>query len=183
MKNLYSDLNKAAIDLIIQAYHDGAHDELELLGISIDVAEKLCNMPTRAYFTLGNFRGSVMSFSANNERLVLLIDHLEKETEKSHQIDQLIELGAPHNMLEKIAKLTRIEFQRRCKLLHGVKERRGRAKNLTQTESVQVNHVSNQIKAASPNLDDLTYFIELGRKTGIDLYRIWTFLNTENSDL
>lgn len=176
--NLYFEINRAAIDLIVRAYRDGNHKELEQLGIPVGIAKSLANMRTCTYIALLNFRGAIMEFRSDTKRLALLIEHMEQQSDRDYKVNELLQLGATQPMLARLAAVDRAEFQRKCRLL-GIdsKSCRGKPRNLTNEESLQVIDALQCIDIEDP----LLRWIQLGRGTGIPLGLIWRFLNAEGS--
>jgi len=179
--NLYFDINRATIELIVRAYRDGNHEELKQLGIPVGIAKSLAEMRTGTYVALLNFRGAIIDFKSNVKRLGLLIEHMEQQNERDHKINELLQLGASQPMLSQIAAIDRKEYQKRCKLL-GINSSscRGKPRNLSDDECIRVMNTVQETGKASIE-DPLLRWILLGRGTGIPLNLIWRFLSAEGS--
>ncbi len=176
--NLYFDINRAAIELIVRAYRDGNHQELEQLGIPVELARSLAEMRTATYVALANFRGAVIDFKSNAKRLAMLIEYMEQQSDRDYRVNELLQLGAPQPMLAQLAAVDRGEYQRKCKVL-GIHSNsfRGKPRNLTNEESLLVMNTLREIAVDDP----LLRWMMLGRITRIPLNLIWRFLNAEGS--
>ncbi|MCF6236938.1 MAG: DUF2857 domain-containing protein [Gammaproteobacteria bacterium] len=173
--NLYFDLNRATIDLIVRVWREGQHEELKQLGIPVEIAALLARMRTSSYMDLINFRGSIINFTSDNNRLVLMIKHMEQKSLRDEQVNKMIQMGAPQPLLYDIATVDRAEFQCRRKIL-GVASGSGKPRNLSKSETLKVLDTLQQITTPDP----LVGWLTLGESTGISLTPVWYFLKPNN---
>jgi len=181
VKDFDSEYNAFMIQFITKIYN---HDKLEYLtqmGVSVELAEMISDLPLKDAEKLARTRGCFGGQGFFKEDIVRLkLRNMKHQESRDRLLDKLIELGASHAMMHDLTGMESIEWRDRRKKLGMPQGASGRPSALNDTESTQVQNTWFRYRDEG---DDLLRLIYVGCETGIPLSRIWQFLKTPDGDL
>ncbi|WP_020406845.1 STY4526/YPO1902 family pathogenicity island replication protein [Hahella ganghwensis] len=165
-----SEINKVALDCVINAYINADIDLLNKFGLSIDTARELTSLTVCEAAQLAKSGAALFELSWNDKMVqhVVRSIKLNGKPEYLELVDQLIKHQAPNSLIQFFFDFNAAELAKRRELL-GMGVWRGRDQRLTLSEREQIKLVwqqSSKSKVPEKCLD-------LAIETGIPLRRSW----------
>lgn len=173
--NFDSELNAFLIRSVTKAYNYKALDQLDRLGVSLEMAEMISNLPLRDAEKLSLSRGCIGDAKIMEDIVQLKLRNMQHEDSRDKLYDKLIQMGASHAMMYDLSGMDVSEFRARRKKIGLPKASAGRPSALNDSESTSVQNAWHRYKDEE---DDLVRLVYVGCETKIPLSRIWQFLKT-----
>lgn len=171
--NFDSELNAFLIRSVTKAYNHKALDQLDRLGVSLEMAEMISNLPLRDAEKLSLSRGCIGDAKIMEDIVQLKLRNMQHEDSRDKLYDKLIQMGASHAMMYDLSGMDVSEFRARRKKIGLPKASAGRPSALSDSESTAVQNAWHRYKDEE---DDLVRLVYVGCETKIPLSRIWQFL-------
>ncbi len=138
-KNRNSKINRAVIDVVIDAMVEHDSRFISSLGISTETLELLKNLTaTELQRLLNGFGAQLINVSINDQAAALFRDHIQAESGNDDTLDQAIRLGARYNMLKELTGVSRQEYENRRSILKLNSPARGRIELLSEADEIRV---------------------------------------------
>ena len=113
----YTDINKVAIESIIEWYESGDYDAILRTGLSLECVERIRNLKANELLKLASNRKPFIECIWDEHKVNHLIDTIKLFGNINKNIDELIKLKASINMVVFISGMAREEVVRKRKLL------------------------------------------------------------------
>lgn len=168
----YSNINRAAIILAVEAFR--SNDELILSQLGLNnldssTIDSLRNMSINHLACTQDFRGLLVNMNFDSRQVGLFISLASRRTQEDEQIDKLIRYGMRQGMLEHLKGVTRREFDSRRTRLQLPANARGRIETLCESDELLV---LRSWQSLSLKIDDLLQrYIALHEDTLVSLDR------------
>ncbi len=173
--NFDCEFSAFLIRSITKLFNHRKYDELAELGVNIETAKKISNLPLSDAEKLSFSRGRIGKVLVLDDIIQLKLRHIQHEASRDKLYDKLIQMGASHAMMHELSGMDATEFRERRNHLGLPKASAGRPSALTDNESTQVLNTWQRFKGEE---DDLVRLVYVGCETNIPLSRIWQFLKT-----
>ena len=167
-------LNRLVLDHIIHGIVTGDHGLASQLGITAAMARQLTELRTGEINRLANLRGCIR-IAVDVPALARLLDHLEQERRKEHQVHELIRRGAPSPMLLSLFDMNGREITA-LRYAMGLPGSPGRTRQPTEEEEREIWEAMRRLELDPWEMQPPDW-IELHDATGVPLRTLWSSIS------
>ena len=174
MSNKETELNNAILLYICECQVSGDFMALRALGISNDIQEKLRTMTIQEVLHTAQIRASfIKNIEIDGAILANLLKRASSEKKSQYILDQLIQRGAPLQLVQKLEGITAMEFSTLRKMQNI--EFRGRTQLPTMDEEEAIFKACETLGIDACNPQEITgeQWLELSKKTDLAIRLIY----------
>lgn len=176
----YAELNKKAVEVILELFEAGDHEAISSTGLSIETIERIRNLKANELSRLTTVGRPIIECIWDDSNTNYLIDSIQRFASTDAIANELIKLRAPINMMERLAGWARQDVIRRRKF-YDIDTKRGRLMKLGEDGQNRVRDAWYQ----HSDLDNLQRCLAVYKATGILMDSAWVIIQEclrEDSD-